>query len=182
MSETRDQLKVLATEQIRADKLAAASFRELGKAAGIKSSSVHYHFQSRDNLLTEVFNDYRDQFFSKLENNTSGLTRPRQRLLALFDLFETDQKQEWQGLVSAYAAGVRELPPESQHDVRSFLVEVEQWIIATLESASFLPIPRESLAKVLISTLEGALLLDRLQEDPNYLEAVKKWICSLSSL
>lgn len=182
MSETRTQLKAIALEQIQLDKLAAASFRELGKAAGIKSSSVHYHFQSRDNLLTEVYHDFANGFFNELESRTSGLNRPRQRLLALFGLFEEMFKRNAHGMTSAYAAGFKELSIESHHEVKAFLNQLETWIAQTLSSASFLPISRESLSRVCVSLLEGALLLDRLNDDPYYLEAAKEWICSLSSL
>ena len=80
MSETRAQLKHIAIDQIQQANLAAASFRELGKAAGIKSSSVHYHFQSRERLLTELLQDYDLKFFSELDAATAGTHRPRQRL------------------------------------------------------------------------------------------------------
>lgn len=182
MSDTRENLIQLAKEQIRGDKLAAASFRELGKAAGIKSSSVHYHFQSRDNLLTEVFTDFRHEFFEELDQRTFNISKPRQRLLVLLSLFEDYQRKDWVGLTSSYAAGLRELNEESQQEVQFFLSQVEGWIAQSLNSASFLPISRESVAKVLISALEGALLMDRIQQDSDYLIAVREWICSLSSL
>lgn len=182
MSDTRDNLIRLAKQQIRSDKLAAASFRELGKAAGIKSSSVHYHFQSRDNLLTEVFTDFRQEFFEELDQRTFNINKPRQRLLILLSLFEEYQSKDWLGLPSAYAAGSKELNDESQQEVKFFLNQVEGWIAQSLSSASFLPISRESVAKVLMSSLEGALLMDRIQQGQSYLTAVREWICSLSSL
>ena len=182
MSDTRDNLVQLAKQQIREDKLAAASFRELGKAAGIKSSSVHYHFQSRDNLLTEVFGDFRHEFFSELDERTFNISKPRQRLLVLLSLFEDYQQKNWLGMTSAYAAGLKELNDESQQEVKFFLNQVEGWIAQSLSSASFLPISRESVAKVLISALEGALLMDRIQQESDCLPAVREWICSLSSL
>tara|TARA_R110001583_G_scaffold27021_3_gene96941 strand:+ start:1902 stop:2219 length:318 start_codon:yes stop_codon:yes gene_type:complete len=68
VSETRDHLKTIATDQICKNNLAAASFREMGKAAGIKSSSVHYHFKSRDALLLELATDYQHAFLLNCSN------------------------------------------------------------------------------------------------------------------
>ncbi len=182
MSETRTHLKALATDQIRHANLAAASFRELGKAAGIKSSSVHYHFQSRDKLLTELLQDYNTDFFDRLDLMTEGMTKPRQRLLALFSIFEDSHKHQLQCMSLAYAASQHELSPASLEAVDHFLSRLEEWVTNTLANARLLPMPREQLARVLVSSLEGSLLFDRLHSEPRHLQATKDWICTLSSL
>jgi TetR/AcrR family transcriptional regulator, transcriptional repressor for nem operon len=182
MSDTRDQLKQLATGQIRRENLAAASFRELGKAAGIKASSVFYHFQSREQLLTELVRDYENEFFAQLDARTHGSDSPKQRLLALLDLFKQSQQQGKQCLCAAYAASSHELSDDSRAAVQQFFSRLEGWILEVLNKASLLPLPRETLAKVLLSSLEGALLIDRTAIENQHLDAIRQWINKLVSV
>jgi TetR/AcrR family transcriptional repressor of nem operon len=44
-----------------------------------------------------------------------------------------------------------------------------------------LPISRQELACLIVSALEGSLLLDRLHPEPKHLNAAKTWISTLSS-
>jgi len=181
MSETRVQLKHIAIDQIQHGNLAAASFRELGKAAGIKSSSVHYHFQSRERLLTELLQDYDLQFFSQLNKLTADTHRPRQRLTALIDIFEQNHAHRRQCMSLAYAASPHELSDTNLAAVSTFLEHLEDWVAESLSKASLLPIPKEQLACVVVSALEGALLFDRLYDEPKHLNAARNWVASLSS-
>ncbi|TNC92064.1 MAG: hypothetical protein CSH36_06475 [Thalassolituus sp.] len=181
MSETRTQLKSLAIDQIRQANLQAASFRELGKAAGIKSSSVHYHFQSRDKLLTELLHDYDMEFFEHLDVLTEGIHRPKERLKALVSVFEQSHAEKRQCMSLAYAASPHELSDTSLAAVDKFIFHLENWVTDTLQNASLLPVPRDELACVIVAALEGSLLFDRLHDDPRHLNAARRWIASLSS-
>lgn len=181
MSETRVQLKHIATDQIQHANLAAASFRELGKAAGIKSSSVHYHFQSRDRLLTELLQDYDLHFFDVLNKATADTQRPRQRLAALVDVFAQFHAHQRQCMSAAYAAAPHELSEANRDVVESFLHHLEAWVSDSLSRASLLPVPKETLASVIVATLEGALLFDRLSREPRHLNAARDWLATLSS-
>ncbi|GGY49930.1 TetR family transcriptional regulator [Bacterioplanes sanyensis] len=182
MSEMRDQLKTIATEQIRKKTLAAASFRELGKAAGIKSSSVHYHFKSRDALLLELVKDYHRDFFAELKQRCDEVSSPRQRLRTLADMFCDSHANNMQCLCQAYAAGVDGLNDDHRQVVQAFFAELQQWVSDTLANARLLALPRDELAKVIVSALEGSLLLDRGEDEQQRLQATKAWLTTLSSL
>ena len=182
MSETRDQLKQIAASQIRQKNLAAASFREMGKAAGIKSSSVHYHFKSRDALLLEVLQDYISQFSAELETRTENISSPRQRMLSLFDLCAEECSNDQQALLLAYIAGRHELTDASRDALSGFIEYLYQWLLDSLASARFLPVPRESLARVIVAAIEGAALADRGLGQPEHLAATREWVTSLTRL
>ncbi|WP_157729774.1 TetR/AcrR family transcriptional regulator [Bacterioplanes sanyensis] len=178
----RDQLKVIATQQIRHKTLAAASFRELGKAAGIKSSSVHYHFKSRDALLLELVKDYHRDFFADLSQRCSEISSPRQRLSTLADVFCDSHAKQMQCLCQAYAAGIDSLNDEHRQASQAFFDELQHWVSDTLANARLLALPRDELAKVVVSALEGSLLLDRGEQEQQRLQATKAWLTTLSSL
>lgn len=182
MSDTRDQLKIIAVERIQKDNLAASSFREMGKAAGIKSSSVHYHFKSRDALLLELVKDFRSGFFDALQRRTGDISSPRQRLQHLFVIYADYYQNHELTLALAYQASIQELTGESRQAIADFHHELQTWVLDSLQPARFLPIPKESLALVVSSALQGALMMDRGQESAVHLDAVQEWLASLSSL
>lgn len=182
MSQTREQLKEIATEQICAKNLAAASFREMGKAAGIKSSSVHYHFKSRDALLLELLKDYQGRFFTELSSRTGDSSSPKQRLHTLFDLFNECKEQEIQCLVQAYSAEAHELNEETRVAINEFYDGLYDWVLESLSSARFLPVARESLARVVVASIQGALIADRAKPEGEHLSAVEDWLATLSSI
>lgn len=182
MSDTRHQLKQIATNQIRRHTLHAASFREMGKAAGIKCSSVHYHFDNRDALLLELLNDYGQDFFVQLDERCADISSPAQRLQALAGLFMDSHSHHYQCLCLAFAAAGDESSADQQAAVQQFLQRLEQWLLDSLARAHFLPLPKPELARVIISALEGALLLDRGQDRPLRLEAVCAWLKTITRL
>lgn len=182
MSDTRNQLKTIAVERIQKENLAASSFREMGKAAGIKSSSVHYHFKSRDALLLELAKDFKTDFFDALQRRTGDISSPKQRLQHLFMLYADYYRNHELTLALAYQASTHELTDECQSAIASFHDELNEWVLESLQSARFLPIPRESLALVVTSSLQGALMMDRAGEGATHLDAVQEWLNSLSSL
>ena len=182
MTSTRDQLKQIATEQIRRHTLHAASFREMGKVLDIKSSSVHYHFDNRDALLLELVSDYEQSFFQQLDQRCEGISSPSQRLEQLAGLFLHSFQQQYQCLCLAFAAAGDETSAEQRAAVQQFLHRLEDWITASLARASLLRQPKPELARVIVSALEGALLLDRGQPEPQRLQAVCQWLKTLTSL
>lgn len=182
MSQTRDQLKEIASEQIALNNLAAASFREMGKAAGIKSSSVHYHFKSRDALVLELLTDYHKSFFSDLEKQAGDNSSPKFRLSCLFSMFLNLKQEGKQAIIQAYSADAGELNEDAKTAVNEFYEDMYNWVLDSLNSARFLPASREALARVVISSLQGALAMDRTREDSPHLAAVEEWINTLSSI
>lgn len=182
MTDTRTQLKQIATEQIRRHTLHAASFREMGKVLGIKSSSVHYHFDNREALLQELVADYEQDFFRQLDERCADSNSPTQRLQELAALFLNSHRAQYQCLCLAFAAAGDEAGSAQKAAVQQFLQRLEAWVADTLARAHLLAMPRPELARVIVSALEGALLLDRDQAEPARLHAVCAWLKTLSRL
>ena len=182
MTDTRQQLKQIATEHIRRHTLHAASFREMGKALGIKSSSVHYHFDNREALLLELVKDYEQDFFRQLDEGCAALNSPAQRLQVLASLFLQSHSTRYQCLCLAFAAAGDEASAAQHQAVQDFLQRLELWVTDTLTRAHLLPLAKPELARVIVSALEGALLLDRDQPQPMRLQAVCLWLKTLTHL
>lgn len=176
MSDTRSQLKQIATEQIRRHTLHSASFREMGKVLGIKSSSVHYHFENREALLQELIDDYEQAFFSRLDALCEGISSPVKQLQTLASLFSDSHSQQYQCLCLAFAAAGSETSAAQRAAVERFLLRLEGWICTVLTSAGVPQPATELQARFILSALEGALLLDRDQPEAQRLNAVIQYL------
>jgi AcrR family transcriptional regulator len=51
VANVKDELKRLATEQTQRGGVRSVTLRDLGRAVGIKSPSVLYHFKNKDTLV-----------------------------------------------------------------------------------------------------------------------------------
>ena len=67
MVQMKDQLKSIATCTIQEKGVSGLSFRDLAAEANIKSSSVHYYFPQKADLIYEVTKDYTETFSDALD-------------------------------------------------------------------------------------------------------------------
>jgi len=177
MITVKDKIKKEATRLLRVGGYNAFSFRDLAQKTGIKSSSVHYYFPTKADLVEEIANDYRDRFFEALRSETLTLDSPKSKLLALIDLYEDSLDKNMNCLCGALAAEVDLLSLKEKRAIQRFFTELENWIRAVV-----VMIPGEkdmepvSIARLLMSSLNGATVLDRANEGGDRLEAIRNFI------
>jgi len=87
MDTKRGALLRNATETVRRGGSAALNFRDLGRSVGVKSSSVHYYFPTKSDLLSEIAGEYKTGFIAALDQGVRQSTSFRQALIVLVDLF-----------------------------------------------------------------------------------------------
>jgi len=85
---TRNKLKALARDVVQDKGVRALTLRDLGEAVGIKSSSVAYHFGSKEALLHEITSDYIAEILVAVEETERTIASGRERMLTLFEHFE----------------------------------------------------------------------------------------------
>lgn len=178
MPSIKEKMIAIATETAQKAGVRAITIRELGAAVGIKSSSVMYHFRSKDGLLQEISTAYLDLFFLRLDGIERTTPTPGQRLQALVDLFEEALNADKMCLCGMLAAESAELDHETQATTRRFFQRMEAWAADQLKEAGADPAP----ASLIVSSLEGAMLLDRLDGKNERLQAVRKWLMTLTTV
>ncbi len=94
MSEIREKLIKNAINTIQKYGIHKLTIRELGKAVDIKSSSVMYHFKSKDILMTELVKAYSEQFYIYLDEINQNTSDPKERINKLIDLYEGTIRDE----------------------------------------------------------------------------------------
>lgn len=157
MVDMADAIMDAAERRIRTSGFNGFSFREIAADVGIKSSSVHYHFPTKELLAASVLRRYIarvsetiDQEFSKDPEPIRVWTKALRENLKL-------PGRMCPGTV--LGASVSSLPPEVAAEVRNFFTMCLDKLVAQgLE---------RSQASEFYSTLTGALILANALGDPS---------------
>ena len=177
MSDTKDRLIDYATQTVQSLGIHALTIRDLGERAGIKSSSVMYHFKNKNGLIEELTSVYHDAFFEELNRIQKIHTDPFVRLDKLVKIFQTVLEEDKLCLCGMLASESATINDATKERTKQFFIQLEIWVKLNLEKAEV----DVKLAKVIISSLEGAILLDKLGNRREHLNAVQYWIKSLKS-
>jgi TetR/AcrR family transcriptional regulator, transcriptional repressor for nem operon len=184
MTDKRSELEALALAKVQHSGLRDLSFRTLADEVGVKSSSVHYYFPEKGDLTAALISTYSSSFMQRLQQVSDSRGALRSKLMAFVDLFEEAAVNDRLCLCGMLAAELSALDDECRSLLQLFFKNSEAWLVAVLkahkaEVASTLPPVK--LAAVMMSGLEGALLLDRAHGAGMHLQAQRQLVLSFIS-
>jgi TetR/AcrR family transcriptional repressor of nem operon len=168
-----------ATATVRRGGSAALNFRDLGHSVGVKSSTVHYYFPTKSDLLKTIAGEYTTMFLDALEDGVRRSASFRQDMLVLVDLFVGAQGEKLSCLCGMLATEADLLDPAVKTAVNQFFAALQEWVVqrarlrAVAAPARLAP---ATFARLFVSLLEGALLLSRLHAHKASLAAAREWI------
>ena len=149
MSDIADAIMDAAERRIRVAGYSGFIFRELAADVGVKSSSVHYHFPTKERLAAAVARRYTERFMQAVADEQASEVESREAWCRVFRRALLEDGRMC--LCGALGAAARDLPDE-------VVVEVQRFFklgLASLVEAGMSP--REATA--LFATLEGAMLM-----------------------
>jgi TetR/AcrR family transcriptional regulator, transcriptional repressor for nem operon len=184
MSDKRSELEALALAKVQHSGLRDLSFRALADEVGVKSSSVHYYFPEKGDLTAALISNYSTNFMQRLQQVSDSKGALRSKLMAFVDLFEEAAANDKLCLCGMLAAELSALDNPCRSLLQLFFKNSEAWLVAVLkahkaEVASSLPATK--LAAVMMSGLEGALLLDRAHRAGMHLQSQRQLVSSFVS-
>ena len=148
------------------------SFREIAKKIGIKSSSVHYYFPTKEQLGAVLAKNYRENFFTKLGKPDSLEPKPPiSRLRALFrDSLMLDKKMCLCGL---FGAEIDTLPEVIAKEVELFFRHLEDWLIEVF-NLKLKDKKQNARAYALreIALLEGSMIIAKTYKDSEVFDLI----------
>lgn len=167
---TRDQLVQYAQTLIRKRGCNGFSYRDLADHVGVKTSSIHYYFPTKDDLLLEAIESYASA--SALRRSAIDASLPADQKLRLFigSLEEKLRSGNLLCLGGALAADFECVPGPVQKAIAGFFLDNEKWLTQTfiegLEQGTLRLIadPATS-ARVLFAALQGSTMTCRLFGD-----------------
>lgn len=182
MSDKRIQLKDVATDAVQRSGLNNLSFRTLADQVGVKSSSVHYYFPEKADLAAVLIENYTDDFMSNLESIGRQKKSLKQKLTAFVKLFEDVSSADKFCLCGMMAAEVAMLNDSNKALLAQYFNKIEDWLFTQYEGHQDqinTDLDSRTLARLALSGLEGAILLDRVETKKHRLLAQKKLILNI---
>ena len=182
MSDKRIELEEKALNTVQQIGLSNLSFRTLADDAGIKSSSVHYYFPEKTHLANTIIRNYSVQFKQKLDDIDQKHSQPLKKIESFIKIFEEVVNDDKLCLCGMMAAEIAILQDESRELLLNYFTQAEDWlcdIFKANEKQLHLDVKPRQLARIVMSGLEGAILIDRVETKTNRLRAQRELIRKL---
>jgi TetR/AcrR family transcriptional repressor of nem operon len=154
------------------------SYRDLSELVGVKTSSIHYYFPSKDDLVLEAVNEYSRQVFEQLKTIDPG--QPADAKLSqyakLFGRTLGDGDQIC--LCGMLAADIETLPDTVRQAVQAFFKANESWLAKVLaqgasEGTLAVNGNPENAARAMFAAFQGSVIASRLFHTKARLEDVE---------
>lgn len=154
------------------------SYRDLSELVGVKTSSIHYYFPSKDDLVLEAVNAYSSEVLQAIHSLDPGL--PADIKLAKYGkmfgrvLGEGNQIC----LCGMLAADIASLPENVRLAVQAFFKANESWLAKALaqglrEGTVVVAGKPEQAARALFAAFQGSVVTSRLFHAKSRLEDVE---------
>jgi len=154
------------------------SFRNIADAVGIKSSSVHYHFSTKEDLGVAVTKHYTDKFLGALgqpEDLLNAGKNPIEAYVSAFRVALIEDKRMC--LCGMLGAEIEVLPDSVAHEVRRFFSSNIKWL-----ERSYKVLGDEDLASKravqALSLLEGAMIASSAMGDISIFDSASSALLS----
>jgi TetR/AcrR family transcriptional repressor of nem operon len=170
---SRDRILDVSQRLIQARGFSAFSYADIATEIGIRKASIHYHFPTKADLAVALMVRYRAVFNGALAQIADDRAGAPQRLKAYKQLFANVLRDDHRlCMCGMLAADFDALPTEVRDEVRKFFDDNEVWLAKVLAEGkrrgelAFLG-TAVARARVILSALEGAMLVARTHRDVN---------------
>jgi TetR/AcrR family transcriptional repressor of nem operon len=145
----------------------AFSYRHLSELVGVKTSSIHYYFPTKDDLVLETVNAYSADLMSSIYaiDSSAPADKKLDRYAKLFGRIYGGGNQVC--LCGMLASDIESLPEKVRQAVQAFFKANENWLAKVLaegEAQDTLDArgKPEAAARTLYAAFQGSLLASRL--------------------
>lgn len=176
-STVRDQLLQHARSLLMTRGYNGFSYRDLAELVSVKTSSIHYYFPTKEDLVLEAVNAYSSDVLSDVRAIDADLP-PETKLARYAKLFgRVLGNGDRICLCGMLAADIEGLPENIRKAVQAFFKANENWLAKVLAEGKAKGTLRingkaESAARTLYAAFQGSLLASRLFHSKARLEDV----------
>lgn len=177
-SQTRQEILNRTVGLFNKHGYAGVSLSQIMEATGLKKGGIYNHFESKEQLSLAVFDFAIDKVRERFREGLLGKKTAPDRLkaiLAIMARYVTDPPVEGGCPVHNTAIDSSHTHPFLQQRARAGMDELQGYIGATVEKGIARgelrsTVDAQHVASILMSTLEGALMMSRLYNDPIYMQ------------
>jgi TetR/AcrR family transcriptional regulator, transcriptional repressor for nem operon len=155
----------------------AFSYADVSAELGITKASLHYHYPGKAELGVALLNRYTERFAAALDAIDENTTEPLAKLHAYSELYLDVLRGQRMCLCGMLAAEYRTLPDAMQQAVLTFFDINEAWLSRVLDAGRadgtlHFDGTAEEAARMIVGSLEGAMLIAQPRQDPGRFQDV----------
>jgi TetR/AcrR family transcriptional regulator, transcriptional repressor for nem operon len=178
-SETATKILDLAEELIQARGCSAFSYQDIADALEIRKASIHYHFETKADLVIAVIDRYTEKFDQAMKNiagdESATSMSMLERYVQPYAAFAATPDRVC--LCGALSGEMLALPGELRERVGRFFKSHQRWLAQILERGAArgefkLVESAGKTARLIFGALQGALLIQRATGDSSQLKDV----------
>ncbi len=171
MRDTRASLLSEAEILVRGRGYSGFSYADLAEAVGIRKASIHHHFRTKEDLAGALIQAYAARYDAALADILAQTPDGVARIEAYGKLYLGGVEQGLGCLCAALAVELETLPEGLRRQLSSFFEGHIAWLERVLaegvaDGSIRAGIDPPSHARMVVATLEGALLLERFLAGP----------------
>ena len=176
VADTAERALDVAERLVQVRGFNGVSYADVAAELGITKAALHYHFASKAELGEALIERYATRFEAALDEIGQRPGDAPSKISAYAAIYLDVLRQQRMCLCGMLAAEYQTLPAAMQHAVVKFFDLNETWLEGVLDEGRQAGTLRHRgsarrAAQVVIGTLEGAMLVARLHDDPARLEA-----------
>jgi TetR/AcrR family transcriptional regulator, transcriptional repressor for nem operon len=165
--DTRQQILDVASELAQRFGFSAFSYADISEKIGIRKASIHHHFASKEALELALVEDYRAQFSIALQQILAEATDAKLRLRRYAALYQRALSAGRMCLCGMMASDLQALPASLKVPLQGFFTDQIAWLAMVLKHGK-----AETKAEAILVSLQGALLIARLNQDERLISRV----------
>lgn len=176
-TDTADRVLDLAEWLVQTRGFNGFSYADIASALGVTKASLHYHFPTKAELGEHLIERYSQAFAMALAAIDESHVDARAKLRAYVDIYAGVLRNERMCLCGMLAADSATLPDPMKDAVTRFFEANERWLTSVLEQGRGTNAVRFAgsaldMARLLVGTLEGAMLVARSFGDASRFQAI----------
>src|SRR5215213_3897773 len=130
---TRRTIMDLAETFIQEKGFNGFSYAHIAKALDVRNAAIHYHFPSKEELVSAVIQRYRDRFQLWVNNARVKDLSPQEKLDWFFSIYTNTRVDNGKVcLAGSLETEFNSLPPSLREQTESLTRELLAWLQATL--------------------------------------------------
>jgi len=172
----KDKILTSAQTLIQTRGVNGFSYADIANEVGIRKASLHYHFPTKTDLVKALIERYSDYVQSALVDINHAPLTAHEKLLRYFDLYRTSLNADKVCMGGMIGAEALTLDTVVMLPLKGFFNLQIKWLTAVLkegvESQLFtLNNAPDEHANLLVSALQGALIVSRATQNPATFDA-----------
>jgi TetR/AcrR family transcriptional repressor of nem operon len=180
-TDTVNRILDLAERLVQTRGFNGFSYADIASELGVTKASLHYHFPTKAELGRRLISRYGEAFARALADIDASSSDARAKLRLYASLYARVLRDNRMCLCGMMAADYATLPEPMKSEVTHFFEANEQWLASVLEQGRargdlhFSGAPLD-VARLLVGSLEGAMLVARSFGDVSRFESISDWL------